>query len=721
MRAISVEIELGNYGSAVDKIYKLAKSLPNYHALHFELGRVYIFSEQIDLAIESFKKAISLKPEELIIWNAYLNAVILSVDPKLKTIFINELQDADLSRAQKELIIQKLNSKYRSPPLSDGGVSIGSSRELKTLLEKNKLDELLRKATALTKKHEKSASLFSFLGAAFFLQKDYSQALVNFSKARDFAPLSAEPYTNIASVYLKQEKIGLALGQFKEALVREPNSMKIVSDIAECYNLLKNYSLAVRYLELLVKNSKSHLDKVGYLKKLGFSLLESSRPEQAYQVLSEAYELNMTFDINLLFAFGRANLDNSLNNKAIDLFDQILAVEPENDDALRLKASALQQLGDFDSARILFDKALIVNPNNGPIYRSIVTARKIYKEDAIINKMRHLLDANEIESADRMNLCFAISKAYEDIGLYSESIKYLNDGSLLMKSLYPFHISNRIKEIESLKRSFAKVDWNIVDGVNSNKYAPIFVTGMARSGTTLVEQVISSHSSVYGAGELGFLIPRIDDIIHKFMFGKRELGNVPSLINLELKADGQLTRLGEDFKILGDKISSFSPRITDKSIPTYLYIGIIKAIFPKARIIVVRRDPRDNLLSIYKIFFLEGTHRYAYDLEDLAGYYDTFVDMLNFWREIMPGSFYEIKYEDLVGNPEAQTRLLIDKCGLNWEDECLSPHRNNRTVRTLSVYQVRQPISTNSVGSWKRYEDELQPMIKKLRELGHIQ
>ena len=220
--------------------------------------------------------------------------------------------------------------------------------------------------------------------------------------------------------------------------------------------------------------------------------------------------------------------------------------------------------------------------------------------------MRHLLDANEIESADRMNLCFAISKAYEDIGLYSESIKYLNDGSLLMKSLYPFHISNRIKEIESLKRSFAKVDWNIVDGVNSNKYAPIFVTGMARSGTTLVEQVISSHSSVYGAGELGFLIPRIDDIIHKFMFGKRELGNVPSLINLELKADGQLTRLGEDFKILGDKISSFSPRITDKSIPTYLYIGIIKAIFPKARIIVVRRDPRDNLLSIYKFFFFGG-------------------------------------------------------------------------------------------------------------------
>jgi hypothetical protein len=144
-------------------------------------------------------------------------------------------------------------------------------------------------------------------------------------------------------------------------------------------------------------------------------------------------------------------------------------------------------------------------------------------------------------------------------------------------------------------------------------------------------------------------------------------------------------------------------------------MGIIKAALPNAKFVVVRRDPRDNLLSIYKNQFVEGTHRYAYDLGDLGAYYKTFVDMIDFWHKTSPGLFYEIQYEDLIADPETQARALIDACGLEWEDDCMNFHQNKREVKTLSVYQVRQPIYSSSVKAWQRYETELQPLFEALK------
>lgn len=164
-----------------------------------------------------------------------------------------------------------------------------------------------------------------------------------------------------------------------------------------------------------------------------------------------------------------------------------------------------------------------------------------------------------------------------------------------------------------------------------------------------------------------------------------------------------------------------TPQITDKSIQTYLTLGLMKLAMPNARFIVVRRDPRDTLLSIYKNVFPEGTHLYGYDQVDLARHYSTFVRMVDFWRERVPGWFHEIQYEELVADPEPQSRALIAACGLEWEDACLNFHENTRKVETLSVFQVRQPISKGSVKAWARYGDRLKPMLDQLRRDGHIE
>ncbi len=151
-----------------------------------------------------------------------------------------------------------------------------------------------------------------------------------------------------------------------------------------------------------------------------------------------------------------------------------------------------------------------------------------------------------------------------------------------------------------------------------------------------------------------------------------------------------------------------------------MYLGLVKLAMPNARFVIVRRDPRDNLLSIYKNKFPDDTHLYAYDQRDLAKFYGTFVDMIEFWRERVPDWFYEVQYEALVANPEEETRKLIAACGLEWEDACLSFHENKRKVETLSVYQVRQPITKASVELWQRYERDLKPMLDQLREDGHV-
>jgi hypothetical protein len=151
-----------------------------------------------------------------------------------------------------------------------------------------------------------------------------------------------------------------------------------------------------------------------------------------------------------------------------------------------------------------------------------------------------------------------------------------------------------------------------------------------------------------------------------------------------------------------------------------MFIGLLKLAMPNARFVIVQRDPRDNLLSIYKNKFPDDTHLYAYDQRDLAITYATFVEMVDFWRERVPDWFYEVQYEELVANPEAETRKLIAACGLPWEDACLKPQDNERKVETLSVFQARQPISKASVKAWQRYEKELAPMLDELRKRGLV-
>ena len=719
LKSVFNDINSGKFSSAVQKIHELSKVAPRNDVLYFELGRIYILTDEFPLAVHNLQTAILLNPKEPILWQALLNAVILGLDADHKAEYRNKIKNSPISGSIKQKLLSKFDKKYRAVTLPHHGVPIAKLNELGKLLSLKQMEKLVQQAEKLLLDFPNAAGVLSYLGAAQFAKKQYDLALASFLKARDLAPDCAEIYSNIGGVYVAQDNIKEALGQYKEAFIRDPNSISIMNCLADAYFVLKKYPIAIKYLEKLSESVLPTSTSRELITKLGLAYLEIDNNPKAVEVLSRLEKFSDVQNLDALAMLATAQQGVMRNGDALLNAEKVLAKDPKHIRASTIRAVILQHSGKFEEAREAFKYSIKLDPNRGASYKSYVTGQKILAGDPIIDEMASIIKNEALPDVDKMNLCFALSKAYEDTKNYDKVFKYLNEASRIMLDLYPFDINLRVRDTQNLKKAFSKACWNQKE-LGLSQYSPIFVTGIPRSGTTLIEQIISSHSDVFGAGELGYFNDETEHAIYQLNYGQREIADIQQILDNKHEKNSKLSKVGENYQKRVEDLFPGKMMITDKAIGTYLYIGFVKAIFSNAKIIVVRREPRDNLLSIYKNMFKEGTHRYAYDFEDLAIFYDTFVQMVDFWREHAPGSFYEVQYEDLVANPEVETRKLIEACNLPWEEACLNPQNNERTVKTLSTFQVRQPISATSVASWKRYESELSVMFNKLRELGHI-
>lgn len=374
----------------------------------------------------------------------------------------------------------------------------------------------------------------------------------------------------------------------------------------------------------------------------------------------------------------------------------------------RRRGEALQQAGAFAAAEKELRRAIALDPGCGDHYRLLVGGVKLGAEDPLLPEMERRFSAESTSDTDRMMFGFALAKAMGDIGRHDRVFAYLHPANELMRKAFPFDIAARRRDIAALKQVFAGTDFAARRVTGTSAFRPVFVTGLPRSGTTLVEQIVASHSAVEGAGEVG----AFEQTALGKLFPGGRLRPLSSLADAEITAIAAACERALRTRCPGAEV------ITDKSVQSYTMIGLIRLALPGARVVVVRRDPRDIALSIYRNVFPEGTHPYAYDLKDIAEYYRLFEEIVGFWRGVLPpGAFHEIAYEDLVADPEAESRRLIAACGLDWEDACLSFHLNTRKVETLSLYQVRQPISAGSVAGWRRHADDLRPVTEALADL----
>lgn len=388
------------------------------------------------------------------------------------------------------------------------------------------------------------------------------------------------------------------------------------------------------------------------------------------------------------------------HDAVLALYDRLIALDPKSIAHRADKGSYLQRIGRFDEAETLFRKLIRKHPDEGSLYRVFLGGTKLTKRDPVMRSMTQALANPRMSERGRMHLSFALAKAAEDQGDTAKVFGHLNRANRIQRALAPFDRAARIAETNAFLA--AQNNTNLAPVGAEMALRPVFVTGMPRSGTTLVEQIIAAHSAVTGGGELA----------HALALIVRGFGTKTGLAPLSALPDARLEQLAQDFTALARRdTGAVSGVVTDKSIQNYLIYGYLHRAMPGARFVVVHRDPRDIALSVYKNYFVLGSHAYATDLADIALMIKEFRRVIAHWKTRLPGVIHEIRYEDLVTDPEPQAHALIAAAGLEWEDGCLDFHRTKSSVKTLSLHQVRQPIYRGSAQAWRKYETELAPFI----------
>lgn len=393
-------------------------------------------------------------------------------------------------------------------------------------------------------------------------------------------------------------------------------------------------------------------------------------------------------------------------DKAIDNYKKAISLKPNYAYAYHNYGNALAAHGQIDEAINSYRRAIDFKPNYVEAHRSLSRKKRWVRHDEDFEKMLRLYEQKNLSDNQKMQLAFGLGNAYEELKDYGNAFNTILEGNRLNRSSYMYSIANEKNYFAKIKNIFSINFFTSHTNMGCPDKTPIFILGMPRSGTTLVEQILASHPQVFGAGELNVLIDLVKNLspVHTS-------NRFPDCI-LDLDSD-TFTNLGTKYI---DQIRKYSPtatHITDKMPANFLRIGLIKAILPNAKIIHCRRDPMDNCWSIFKNYLPE-IKGYAYNLTELGQYYILYQDLMRHWHAMIPGFIYDIKYEDVVSDQEKQTKKLLKFCGLPWNKDCLNFHKTKRSISTASNTQVRRPIYNDSVNLWKRYEDQLNPLKKVL-------
>ncbi len=362
------------------------------------------------------------------------------------------------------------------------------------------------------------------------------------------------------------------------------------------------------------------------------------------------------------------------------------------------RAQLRQSAGDLEGAEDDLNAALTIDPVNGDAFRALANGRKVTAEMELPDRISTALSSSSVAATDRAGLHFAAAKCAIDQGRHGDVMDHLHRANRLVAKVFPYGFDADLAAAKALV-----ADWNSLEPVRPEgpEARVIFVTGLPRSGTTLVETILNTHSKTGAGGEMAFLgqaLAPVLDILRR--------GEAPDMADLK--------QAGERYLTLAARCSGHPSVIVDKAISTFSRMGHALRALPQARIVHVTRDPRDVGLSLYRNRFPDGSHRYAYDLEAMGRYIRLHDAITAFWRQVVPDRVHTISYENLTAEPESQIRALLEAVDLPWDAACLAPHDSARRIQTLSFAQAREPIGRTAVAGWKRYEADLAPLLKAL-------
>lgn len=433
--------------------------------------------------------------------------------------------------------------------------------------------------------------------------------------------------------------------------------------------------------------------------------------EQAYLGLIAEYPENA--DASHLLGLIRSEQDR--DDEAIVLIESAIAINPEASAFHHNIAGIYRRKGRLAKAEIEFRRAIELKPDYGEAFQGLAEMVKFTRDDPLVEKILIQLKSSELDSTIKPYFHFAAGKYFDDIGDYRAAFQHYAAGNKSVEKEFDtpgFH-----ELIKNCLYQFSPANVDKAGAGGSDSEQPVFVVGMPRSGTTLVEQILASHSAVFGAGELNDM-KYIASFGGKFTSPEQKYPDFFAFIgqqHYQRLAQEYLSRTNKliepDFS--KDGSSKKIQRIVDKHPLNFQFIGLIFAMFPNAKVINTVRHPLDTCLSCFFQNFSSGQH-YSFDLGALTNFYLGYRRLMAHWEMLYPGKIFSIQYEDLVSDQEAQTRRLLDYCGLEFEAACLKFYETDRVVKTASFNQVRKPLYRTSQNRWKNYSQELMPVAKAM-------
>ena len=539
-----------------------------------------------------------------------------------------------------------------------------SQDQLRSLIESyqlSKFSETEDLAIAFILEFPQNQIGWKVLGAVQGQLGKHSKALKANRKAVELSPQDVEAHANLGNT-LKE------LGRLEEARESYNKAIAFKADIAQIH-----YNLGIT------------LQKMGKLKLAEESYIKAIAINQNY---AEAHN-----NLGIVLRYqGRLE-------EALARYLKALALKPDYSEALNNLGIISQELGNLEEAKKNFNQALSLKPDFAKANLNLTFLKKFNSKDEQYLNMEKLYLDESITDEELCYINFGLAKACEDLGDFEKAYMHYNKGNSLRKKLLKYKIGEDKKFFKQIKDAFVYISKNSLEYDQlSNSKIPIFIIGMPRSGTTLVEHIISSHINVSAMGEIDFI---------------SQLGKQLAIGTLNASSE-YLQDFRKKYLEQFNYITGKNSFVTDKTPQNFLYLGLISAAFPEAKIVHVMRNPAAVCWSNYKQYFDSETLGYPYDLQDIMNYYRLYENLMQFWNKFLNNRIYNLNYEVLVKNQETETRKLIDYLGLDWDEKCLMPQNNNRSVATASNIQVRKKVYKDSSIQWKKYKPFLKGIFDKL-------
>ena len=424
-------------------------------------------------------------------------------------------------------------------------------------------------------------------------------------------------------------------------------------------------------------------------------------------LFKEAFKLKPNDATPLAFMASKL-LFSGFPNDALLYAQKAYQVEPTNPDILLTVASLYISTNRKEAGLKLLEKCISVNPKYAMAYYNYVSSSKVKEDHPITKSIVKLIKNSRLDEQEKSSLNFALANIYHNSKDYEKAWKYYEKANSIKHKMLKYDMEKDRNCFNVIKKIFSKEFFKNNKNLNiKTEKTPIFILGMPRSGTTLTEQIISSHSEVCGIGESVYTRQIFFGPIKDRSFGKQ-------MLEFSQKSEEELQELAKKYtNLISLHIPNGEKFFTDKLPHNFLYIGLIKYFLPNAKFIHCTRNPASTCFSIFTKD-LKGNHKYSYDLETLGKYYKMYEDIMEHWEDIFGEDIYESNYEELVNNPDEQIKALISHCDLEWQDSCLDFHKNDRAVMTASNDQVNKKLYKGSNATWKEYEPYLEALIKEL-------